>query len=172
MSEEKPCRESFPWWIVVLANLVSLAIYAFGAFIIYQVGWMWMTAYLLFILVLEIRLLKGSCVHCYYYGKTCAFGRGRLSSLLFSRGDPEGFSNRKATWRDLIPDILVSLIPVVTGLVILVRDFKWPVLAAMAGLLLLATVGNGAVRGSLACKYCKQRELGCPAERLFQKTEY
>jgi hypothetical protein len=21
----------------------------------------------------------------------------------------------------------------------------------------------------LACKYCKQRELGCPAQRLFEK---
>jgi hypothetical protein len=27
------------------------------------------------------------------------------------------------------------------------------------------------VRGQLACKYCKQRELGCPAEQLFSKTK-
>jgi len=38
-------------------------------------------------------------------------------------------------------------------------------------LLLLATAGKGAVRSSLACKRCRQRELGCPAERLFAKAE-
>ncbi|MFH1684097.1 MAG: hypothetical protein ABIA67_04360 [Candidatus Margulisiibacteriota bacterium] len=27
----------------------------------------------------------------------------------------------------------------------------------------------GYLRGSLACKFCKQRELGCPAEQLFSK---
>jgi hypothetical protein len=27
------------------------------------------------------------------------------------------------------------------------------------------------IRGSIACKYCKQRELGCPAEQMFAKKK-
>jgi hypothetical protein len=27
------------------------------------------------------------------------------------------------------------------------------------------------VRGHIACKYCKQREIGCPAQRLFDRTK-
>jgi hypothetical protein len=34
-------------------------------------------------------------VDCYYYGKTCAFGKGYLSSLFFSRGQPQQFNTKK-----------------------------------------------------------------------------
>jgi hypothetical protein len=163
--------DSYPWWVVAVSNLVSLAIYGLGAYIIYQLGWIWMVVYLAYALIQEIRLLGGHCVHCYYYGKTCAFGKGRLSAVLFKRGDPERFSGKTITWRDMIPDLMVGLVPVVVGIVVLVRDFSWAVLAAVLGVLLLATEGNGAVRSSLACKRCRQRELGCPAERLFAKAE-
>ena len=36
-------------------------------------------------------------------------------------------------------------------------------------MLALAFVGTGLFRGALACKHCHQRELGCPAERLFNR---
>jgi hypothetical protein len=155
---------------MVLSNLVSLAIYGLGSFIIYQAGWVWMVVYLVYLLILEIRLLGGHCRHCYYYGRTCAFGKGRLSAAIFKPGDPERFNARSATWRSMIPDILVVLVPMVVGIVDLARDFSWAVLAVMLGILVLATVGNGAVRSSLACSRCRQRELGCPAERLFAKA--
>jgi len=29
--------------------------------------------------------------------------------------------------------------------------------------------GTAMIRGNLVCKYCKQREIGCPAEKLFNK---
>jgi hypothetical protein len=38
---------------------------------------------------------------------------------------------------------------------------------ALAVLIALSFVGNAVLRGSFACKYCKQREIGCPAEKLF-----
>ena len=136
------------------------------------IGWMWMVVYLASALVLEIRLLKGHCTSCYYYGKVCAFGKGRLSAVFFKRGNPERFDDKNITWRSMIPDVLVGLVPVILGIVVLVRDFSWAVFAAVLGVLLLATMGSGAVRTSLACKYCRQRELGCPAERLFAKPEY
>jgi hypothetical protein len=27
------------------------------------------------------------------------------------------------------------------------------------------------MRGQLACRYCKQREIGCPAAQLFDSTK-
>ena len=41
--------------------------------------------------------------------------------------------------------------------------------SAVVLIILLTTLGNAIVRGSLACKHCMQRELGCPAEKLFSK---
>lgn len=168
--ENGECCESYPWWMVVLSNLVSLGIYGLGSYVIYQVGWPFMAVYLAFIAALEIRLLKGHCVHCYYHGKRCAFGKGKLSGLLFKAGEPGHFTGMKLTWWSLLPDMLVSLVPVVVGIIVLIDDFSWWVLAAVVLIVVLASAGNSFVRGRLACKHCKQRELGCPAEKLFQKA--
>jgi hypothetical protein len=153
----------------LLCSAVSLAIYGLGAYVLS--GWHpWLALpYLLYCLVLEIRVLRKSCVHCSYYGKTCGFGKGRLCALFFQRGDPASFAARQATWVDVVPDLLVSFIPLVGGIVLLIVRFHWPRLAALIVLIGLATAGTGMVRGSLACKHCVQRTLGCPAQKLFEQ---
>ena len=162
--------ENYPFGAVLLSNLVAVSIYGIGAFIIYQLGVVWLILYLLYIAFLEAKLLL-HCKGCYYYGKACAFGRGKLSCLFFKKGDPQKFSQRKLTWKNLIPDFLVSIIPAVIGIIILVRDFSWLVLSLLAILFLLTSAGNGFIRGSIACKHCKQLDLGCPATRLFNKKQ-
>ena len=87
--QEPGCKENYPIAIVIGSNLLSLLIYVIGAIILFQFSIIWVICYVIFILFLEFRLLGGHCVDCYYYGKTCAFGKGRLSSLFFRRGSPE-----------------------------------------------------------------------------------
>jgi len=120
---------------------------------------------------LEIQVLRKSCVNCYYYGKACAFGRGKLVCLFSKKGDSQEFSKRQVTWKDILPDILVSIIPIVAGVVLLIIDFNWVLLSSVLLLLLFTSAGNGIIRGSLACRYCRQREIGCPAEHLFKRTK-
>ncbi|MFC1932233.1 hypothetical protein ACFLXU_01200 [Chloroflexota bacterium] len=169
--KEIKCYENYPLWIVILSNLVSLSIYAMGAFVIYKIGWIWLTVFVIYIAWLEIRLLRRSCVNCYYYGKVCAFGKGKVSCLFFKKGDTNKFKQDKITWKDMVPDVMVSLIPIVAGIVLLVTDFNWLILSMVILILLLSSIGNGLIRGSLACKYCKQRESGCSAEQLFNKNK-
>lgn len=161
--------ESFPLWIVFLSNFVSLSIYAVGACILAGFGFLFSILYLVYCVWIELMVLKRSCVNCYYYGRFCGLGRGRLCSLFFKKGDPKKFTDRKISWADLLPDFMVSLLPLVGGLILLVRDFSWLTLALLVVLVVLSFAGNAVVRGSFACKYCKQRELGCPAEKLFSK---
>ena len=161
--------ENFPARIVLLSNSVGIAIYAAGLYVMAACGIWWAVSYLLYCAWIEVRLLKRSCVNCYYYGKVCAFGKGKLSALLFKRGDPEKFTEVQIRWLDLVPDFLVSIIPLIAGIVLLVTAFSWVILALLVALLALSSAGNAFVRGSYACKYCKQKELGCPAEKLFNK---
>jgi hypothetical protein len=163
--------ENYPCWIIIVSNLVSIAIYLIGAYIIYQLGVVWFLFYLIYIFGLEIRLMKRSCVKCYYYGKFCAFGKGKLSSLFFKKEISRRFIKDKITWKDILPDFLASIIPIIAGLVLLILNFNWLILSSIAALVILTSVGNGFVRSSLACKFCKQREIGCPAEQLFNKTK-
>jgi hypothetical protein len=169
--EQPKCYEDYPIWIVVISNLVSLAIYFIGGFIIYQIGFLWLAIYILCILILEYRLLSKHCVDCYYFGKTCSFGKGRLSSLFFKRGKPIRFTQNKITWKSVLPDFLVSVIPIIVGIVVLISHFNWLILFLIILLFILGFLGNSLVRGQLACKYCKQRKLGCPAQKLFEKTK-
>ena len=115
--------------------------------------------------------MRSHCINCYYYGKVCGFGRGVLCAKLFGKGNPETFIEKKPTFIDIIPDLLVSFIPLICGIVILILNFKVSVLISVIILVGLAFYGTAKLRGSLICKNCKQRELGCPALELFQKKE-
>jgi hypothetical protein len=167
--EQAKTYDNYPCWIILVTNFVSILIYLIGAFIVFQIGLIWLCVYLLYILWLETRIMKKSCVNCYYYGKCCAFGKGKLASLFFKKGNPENFINRKISWKNVVPDFLVSFIPLIVGAILLILHFNWLLLLLIVILITLTTVGNGFVRGSLACKFCKQKEIGCPAEKLFNK---
>jgi len=171
MNEIK-CFENYPYWIIIVSNLLQLSIYTIGVIIIKPLGIIWLLIYLAYIVFLEIRLLRKSCINCYYYGKRCAFGKGKLCSLFFKKGDIKNFAaTDKITWKDLLPDMLVAIIPVIIGIVRLVMDFNWILLLLVILLFILVSKGNEFVRGTLACKFCKQREINCPADKLFNKEK-
>lgn len=161
--------ENYHCWIIIISNLVSLAGYLIGAYIIYRMGIVWLLLYLFYIIGLEIRFTKRSCINCYYYGKFCAFGKGKISSLLFKKGNSQKFIKDKITWENILPDFLVSIILLIGGMALLILNFDWLILSLVVLLIILTSAGNGFVRGSLACKFCKQRKIGCHAEQFFNK---
>ena len=163
--------EKYPLNIVILSNLLSVLIYATGIFILQHISWWLAGLYVVYILLFEIRLLKYHCPNCYYYGKICAFGKGKISSIFFKKGDPEKFTCKTIGIRDLVPDILVFAIPTIAGLVLIILDFEWPILIALILLVLLNFSGNAYVRGQLACNNCKQKDIGCPALEFFNSSK-
>ena len=159
--------ENFPASMVAVSVLVTLSIYALGALILAGLGTVVTAVYLLSCALFELRVMKHSCVRCCYYGKVCALGRGKISAYLFPQGDPGTFARTNITWTTLIPDMLIMLLPLLGGVILLVRSFSWTVAAGMVLLVALSLSGNAFVRTQIACKYCKQREIGCPAEKFF-----
>jgi hypothetical protein len=161
--------ERYPAWVMISSNLLSLAIYGLGLFIIHGLGWIPTVFYFIYILLLEYRIIRYHCVNCYYWGKSCGFGKGRISSLLFKKGDSTEFCKKDMTWKDMLPDLFVTLLPLVVGIYLLIVKFYILILCAIILMVILTTTGNGFIRGKLTCRYCKQRELGCPADKLFNK---
>ncbi len=161
--------EDFPFPMVLFAVLTSVAIYVLGVVILSGFGNVIAALFLLYCVGVEIHVMKMSCVDCCYYGKWCAFGKGKVAPLLFRQGDPKRFAAKCISWKELLPDMLVLLIPLAGGVALLIRDFSLGTAIMLAGLLALSFGGNYVVRSRIACKYCRQRELGCPAERLFAK---
>ncbi|MBM3471115.1 MAG: hypothetical protein FJX73_10065 [Armatimonadetes bacterium] len=159
--------DRFPLWMGLVGIGVSVATYILGAYILFGFGMAASILYIGYCAAIEISVLRGSCVHCYYYGKVCGLARGRICSLFFRRGSPEKFLERRVSIRTIIPDLLVAAVPLIGGVGLLVMRFNWMLLISMLLIVLLATAGNALVRGSLACRHCAQRDLGCPAERFF-----
>lgn len=161
--------ERYPAWTVAVANGLNLAIYVLGAAIVARLGWAFLVPYLALLLYLEVSLLWKSCSRCVYYGKRCFSGKGLISALVCRRRDPAEFAAREIGWLSLVPDLLVTLIPLAVGVFLSIRRFEWALLAALVGLVVLAFPGTGFVRSRLACCRCRQRLLGCPAENLFRR---
>ena len=163
--------EKYPLQMVFMTNLFNLLVYVSGIIIIHSLGWLYVGIYIVYIVILEIRLLKYHCPNCYYYGKVCAFGKGAISSIFFKKGDPESFSCKECGIKDMIPDLLVFAIPAISGIVLLIIDFQWYLLISLLALIFLNTFGNAYIRGQIACKNCKQKELGCPAAEFFNSKK-
>lgn len=163
--------EKYPFRTIAISNALSLGIYAAGMVIMAHASWVAATLFLLYTASIEFRIIRFHCINCYYWGKRCGFGKGRISAWFFKKGDPSKFCAKEMTWTDMIPDLLISFIPLVAGIILLIIDFRILILAALAILIFLTTFGNGYVRGTLTCNYCKQRELGCPASNLFNNDK-
>ncbi|MBN2076805.1 MAG: hypothetical protein JW762_14750 [Dehalococcoidales bacterium] len=164
-------RNRYPVATLIISNFVPLAIYGIGAYIMFWVGMASLAMYLAFIIILEILLYTRSCKNCYYYGKLCAFGKGKIACLITKQGNPDIFAKKPVSWKSIIPDLLVTVIPMITAVVLMIIDFHWILPVLLVLLILLSSAGNSYVRGTLACKYCRQRELGCPAQKLFIKDK-
>ena len=166
---ENEVYDEFPLSSVLFCTAVNIAIYVVGAYLIAPLGKIFVALYLLYCLWMETRALTKSCRDCYYYGRLCAFGRGKICSLLFKKGSPEGFKTKKITWINLVPDFLVSVIPLAVGGFYLVQSFNWLRLSLIVVLVIMAFPVTGFVRRSISCKFCRQKEMGCPAVQFFSK---
>ncbi len=167
--EENITYENYPVRMIAASQLLNVLIYALGIYILAGFG-LWMAGtFAAYCLWLEIRVMKFSCTECYYYGKACAFGRGTIAAFLFKQGDPARFAARTMSHKQLLPDLLVLVFPLIGGIVLLLRTFSWSLAVLLLALPALSLWGTYLVRSRIACRYCKQREIGCPAERFFNK---
>jgi hypothetical protein len=56
----------------------------------------------------------------------------------------------KITWKDIVPDFLMFIIPVLAGILLLLREFAWMVLILIIALILPGFIGNALLKGKLA----------------------
>jgi len=163
--------ENFPLWMPLIAISVPVLGYIIGAIILSGLHIIIAILYLTYCFGAEIFVVFRSCKNCYYYGKICGLGKGKIAPLFVKKGDPNKLAEKQVSWYDLIPDFLVSIFPIVGGIILLILNFSFLILGLIIILAILFFGGTAFIRGSFACKYCKQREIGCPAEKLFSKEK-
>lgn len=163
--------ENFPLWIPLIAIVVSILSYIVGAAILIGFGIIISILYLVYCFGVEMLVVFRGCKNCYYYGKVCGLGKGKIAPLFTKKGDPKKFVVKDISLYQLMPDFLTVIFPIAGGIILLILDFSL-ILIGMIFLLVIIYFGGAAVvRGFFACRYCKQRELVCPAEKLFSREK-
>jgi len=128
--------------------------------------------YLLYIVLMEFFVFREACPHCYYYGKLCFSGRGKLAKLLYKKGDPKKFCERQMKLKDLIPQLIVVAVPIIVGIALLVsRGFHLLTLIAVLYPVFNWFVVNPILYGKMACPHCMQGKKCCPALDFFSKKK-
>lgn len=168
----KRIYESYPLGIVLLITTLLLSIYLSGIYIMINLHVVTGTLYIAYLLMLEFYCFREACTCCYYFGKLCAFGKGVIAKIFFERGEGHKFCKRELTFKDIIPQIIVVLLPLLVGIALLVsRGFDKSIFAAAVWPLASWLFLNPIIYGKLACPHCKQGTICCPALKFFSKKK-
>jgi len=161
--------ERYPIWVVIVFNLISWSVYLAGMYLLYLIWPLLSILLLLYFFYLEILTYKEGCSCCYYYGKLCAFGRGKIAKIFFKRKDAKKFCEKSVSFKDFLPYSLVNFITLAAGIYLLIKDFNWIILLIAIWPFIVLFFGNPLIYGELACKNCKQAQICCPVCEFFKK---
>lgn len=149
--------EEFPKSNIILGNLAMILWIALGTIACWFLNPLLSWIYLIFAIVMVFIILrKLVCTNCYYYGKWCHIGWGKLSALLFKKGNIEDFNKGIGLKLAPITYGLLTLIPLIAILVSMYEEFTLPKITVLI-LILLVSVYSGAISRKKACEKCKMR---------------
>lgn len=154
----KQGKDGYSGRYIFFENFFVIAGILLGTFGMVQVKWMNIPvlsiSYFLFIVyMLVFALRKHLCTRCWYYGKACHCGWGKLAASFY----PEGIGNRKlggvlagVTWATLM------IVPVIVMGFLLYTELSIYRVTIFLLFILVTVVNN-----VLHCKNCKMRFI-CP----------
>ena len=100
---EPKCRESFSLPRILAENLLYLTTWSVAGALVWPVrvaGWPVLTlAWALVVVVVQVLLKKHNCSGCYYYGKACHLGWGKLSAWMFRQDSGDMRTGKVAALR-------------------------------------------------------------------------
>ena len=153
--------KEFPRDIVLTENMTLAAWIAAGTAISWQLSHFAAILYFGYSAIMILFIMrKLVCTRCYYYGRTCHVGWGKLSSLLFKKGDINEFSS--CMGMKIAPFFFISLalIPIILGTASLVHKTSILTVILMAVLVILVIISSVFSRKK-SCSMCKMKTI-CP----------
>lgn len=167
--EKETYYENYPLSIICSSTIITISSYALGTFISYLIN-PWLALGYIFLCLISLLVgIRFRCCFCYYYGKRCSSGLGKLAPLIFKKGDSSEFKNPKNLIPAGILDFITLLSPVIGAIILMIIRFSWLVLVLLVVCLIVAVLPGFFLRKNLFCKHCRQGEIGCPAYEGMQK---
>jgi len=160
MEKEEPLFwHTYPAWVIVARWMVLLLAFALGIYILSDIKEALGIAYVVYsLLALTLILPLSRCVNCFYYGRMCNTGWGKVAEYLFPKGDESRYVEH---YNFAILLHLLWLIPLLAAFFHLLRERKLQALLIFLFYLVILLVEKMVLK-TLSCKRCHQRNF-CPA---------
>ncbi len=149
--------EKYPFSTVIIENALILSWILSGSYLcklfLPVLGWVYLVFGMSMVLVV-MRILV--CKNCYYHGKMCHTGWGKLSALYCKQGEITrfgcGFTGK------MIPLFYASMtfIPIIFGVVSIVMNFSFLSMSVLVVFLGVAMLSSFTFRKK-ACGQCKMK---------------
>lgn len=161
--------EEYPKVGIFIGNLLMLiwiALGTIGCWFVYPfVSWIYL-AFAIIMVGIVLRMLL--CTSCYYYDKWCCLGWGKLSGLLFKKGNIEEFNT--SIGQKLAPATygILTLIPLILIVISIIQKFAVSKIVVLLFILLISFY-SGAINRKKTCAKCKMR-LMCKGSAVHPHT--
>jgi hypothetical protein len=160
--------EEYPVSKAIVGNILMLVWMGLGfwgiQFISPLLAWIFLSTGLLMVFIVLRKLV---CTSCYYYGKRCAIGWGKLAAMMFKKGDVSTFPENPGIKIAPATYGLLSLIPLIFIVIAMIQG-----VTALKITVLVLLVGISAYSGGIgrkgACMHCKMRLIcpGCAVKKI------
>jgi len=150
---------SYPFSIILLRWIFSGALFSWGVYIFIDLKESLAYLYVLYgVASLTLFLPLSRCIHCYYHGKSCNVGWGKIAGYLFPKEDETKYKEKHSYY------ILIYPLWLFPGLVsffqlLLKRNLKY--LIIFFGFMGIWFIGKLFLKW-VCCGRCYQRNF-CPA---------
>ena len=158
------CRDSFPLAWIVGENLLYLSMWVLAGALVWPIrwgGWPVVTvAWAVLVLAVQVLLKKHNCSGCYYYGKACHLGWGKLSALLFEQDSGDMKTGMRLSLFYVISPPLFLVAGLLVGVFFDVGAWHWLLL----GVYVVLNVLSFPIRKK-GCGSCAMRAV-CPGSAV------
>jgi hypothetical protein len=169
--------DAYPKHVIIIRWIILIAAFALGIYILSGIKDLFGVVYVIYSLIaLTLILPLSRCVSCFYHGKLCNTGWGKVAAYLFPKGmnhvvDTKGMNHMIHAKVDESKYVehynyaillhLLWLIPLLGSFFQLLRKRGMIVLILFIAYLFILLLEKIVLK-KLACKRCHQREF-CPA---------
>jgi hypothetical protein len=157
--------ENYPKHIIIVRWIILILAFALGIYVLFQLHQILAIVYIMYsVIALTLILPLSRCVSCFYHGRYCNTGWGKIAAYLFNKGDESKYVEH---YNYAIFLHLLWVIPLLAALLQLIRMRDILTLSAAAAYVLILLLEKVILK-KLCCTRCHQREF-CPA-LPFRKT--
>jgi hypothetical protein len=156
--EEFKFYQDYPLSIILLRWFFLGIAFGLGIYILFQFKEILAYAYILYgAICLTLILPLSRCVYCYYHGRLCDSGFGKIAAYLFPKDEESKYTSKYVYFSLTYP---FWLLPGLFAFFQVLRRRSWEALIIFLAFLLILLLERVFLKAA-GCKKCYQRKI-CP----------